>query len=144
MNAITSFKGEYHFLSNFYPCQITVSGRVFSTLEHAYVSEKTLIESEKDFVLTIPTPGKAKRYGRNEITLRPNWDGIKLEIMRSLVTQKFENPELMQMLLNTAGMELIEGNMHGDTFFGQCPLGVGKNHLGVILMGIRDKYIMFN
>jgi predicted NAD-dependent protein-ADP-ribosyltransferase YbiA (DUF1768 family) len=34
-------------------------------------------------------------------------------------------------------VELIEGNWWGDTYWGVCN-GVGENHLGKLLMKIRD------
>jgi hypothetical protein len=42
------------------------------------------------------------------------------------------------MLLLTGDEELIEGNFWGDVFWGVCN-GVGKNHLGKILMEVRSE-----
>lgn len=116
---------------------------VFPTLEHAYVAHKTDDQSVREEISKIETPGKAKRFGR-KIELIDGWDGMKLDIMRRLVKQKFAEPELLNKLLATQGRDLIEGNLHGDTFFGQCPLGVGRNELGKILMSIRETYLLFN
>jgi len=41
MEAITSFQGEYRFLSNFWPCHIVRDGLVYPSLEHAYAASKT-------------------------------------------------------------------------------------------------------
>ena len=38
---ITSFAGEYSFLSNFYPCAITLDGDDYPTVEHAFQAAKT-------------------------------------------------------------------------------------------------------
>ena len=35
---------------------------------------------------------------------------------------------------------LIEGNEWGDTFWGTCD-GIGENHLGKILMRIRNEMV---
>jgi predicted NAD-dependent protein-ADP-ribosyltransferase YbiA (DUF1768 family) len=40
--------------------------------------------------------------------------------------------------MKTKPFELIEGNTWGDKYWGQCPIGNGRNELGKILMAIRD------
>jgi predicted NAD-dependent protein-ADP-ribosyltransferase YbiA (DUF1768 family) len=44
----------------------------------------------------------------------------------------------MKLLQETRPYELIEGNNWGDKFWGQSPLGTGRNELGKILMSVRD------
>lgn len=81
----------------------------------------------------------AKRMGR-QCKLRADWEEIKLQVMETLLRQKFHseiNPALAQLLKNTRDYELIEGNNWGDTFWGVCNK-VGKNHLGRLLMLIRS------
>ena len=46
--------------------------------------------------------------------------------------------ELAGLLLSTGNAELIEGNWWNDTFWGICR-GKGENHLGKILMNIRNQ-----
>jgi predicted NAD-dependent protein-ADP-ribosyltransferase YbiA (DUF1768 family) len=46
-------------------------------------------------------------------------------------------------LLETKGYYLIEGNTWGDRVWGQCPVGVGKNWLGEILMSIRGEKLLW-
>lgn len=50
---------------------------------------------------------------------------------------KFAIPELKEMLLATGDEELVEGNYWHDTIWGVCD-GVGENHLGKMLMEIRE------
>jgi len=57
--------------------------------------------------------------------------------MNELVRIKFEDPKLAALLVATSPLDLIEGNEHGDVFWGQCPIGDGENHLGRILMRVR-------
>ena len=79
----------------------------------------------------------AKRLGKS-VELRTDWSQIKLEVMADLLWQKFIiNPKLRSMLLATGDRELVEGNTWGDTFWGKCG-GVGTNHLGNLLMRLRD------
>ena len=86
-------------------------------------------------VASMSLPGEAKRWGRN-ITLRADWEHVKLPIMLNLVRQKFANDPLRAKLLGTGEHELIEGNHWNDTFWGVCR-GVGSNRLGKILMQVR-------
>lgn len=134
---IDSFRGKYRFLSNFYPAPLIWASMKWPTAEHAYQAAKTQDMDARIAILMLETPGQAKRYGRR-ITIREDWDDIKLDKMQEIVEAKFkQNTNLMLDLLATDDKKLVEGNTWGDTFWGQCPVGVGENHLGKILMKIR-------
>jgi len=136
---VMEFKGDYSFLSNFYPCQIRVGSDVYSTLEHAYQASKTILPEEKELIKRAPTPGKAKKLGRN-LTIRPDWDNIKCEIMYSLLKEKFSDDKLKKMLLKTEAKELVEGNWWGDDYWGfSFKTKKGKNMLGKLLMQVREE-----
>lgn len=132
---IMSFNGEYDFLSNFYPVSITYEGMVFPSLEHAYQAAKTLDMDERRKIQQQARPGQAKRLGKR-VKLRIDWDERKLRVMFDLVMQKFSIGELRAKLLATGTEELVEGNSHGDRFWGVCH-GNGENHLGKTLMMVR-------
>ena len=113
------------------------SGIVYTTSEHAYQAAKTLDDNAKMNISVIGSPGDAKKYGKS-VRLRVDWDDVKLEIMTAIVREKFmQNPSLKEKLLATADLELIEGNTWGDTYWGVCN-DVGENHLGIILMELRE------
>lgn len=134
---IDRFQGDYKFLSNFYPCEIEYEGIKYKTLEHAYQASKTLDISLRKAVAEKKSPSKAKRAGR-KLKLRSDWDEIKLGIMEELVRIKFtDHPNLKRKLLDTEDAELIEGNTWGDNYWGIYK-GEGENHLGKILMKIRN------
>ena len=134
--AIDKFAGEFSFLSNFHPAPIVFEGIQFPTSEHAFQAAKTLDHAERQKIAWLDTPGKAKRAGR-KVTLQPNWDIIKGNIMRTIVRAKFQqNPDLAAQLVATGDAELIEGNNWGDTFWGVCR-GKGRNILGKILQQVR-------
>lgn len=132
---INSFKDEYGFLSSFYPCMIQYEGQWYPSVEHAYQAAKTLVESEQRKIANAATPGQAKRLGQ-KVTLRDDWEEIKIDIMRHLVHVKFADQDLAKQLDATGDAQLVEGNYWGDTFWGVCR-GVGKNVLGCILMEVR-------
>lgn len=135
MSAIDSFRGEYRFLSNFYACPIIYEGDLYPSLEHAFQAAKTLDSDERKVVRTQTTAGNAKRAGRR-VTKRTEWDNVRVSVMRELLYQKFNNPQLRQRLLNTGDAELVEGNDWGDVFWGVCR-GRGENRLGRLLMEVR-------
>lgn len=137
MPTINSFHGEHRFLSNFWPAQVILDGVTYPTVEHAYVAAKTLDLDVREQIAAVEKPGDVKRFGR-KLTLRPDWEDVKLPVMIDLVHQKFAAPDLQAMLIGTGDAELIEGNNWNDTFWGVCR-GVGQNHLGKILMAERDK-----
>jgi ribA/ribD-fused uncharacterized protein len=134
---INSFSGPNRFLSNFYPSPITHNGLVYPTAEHMYQALKTTDLIEREHVRLAATPAIAKKLGRS-VTLQPNWFDISLETMLWCLRQKFNHPSLAAKLLATGDQELIEGNTWGDTFWGVCQ-GVGENHLGRLLMQVRDE-----
>ena len=76
-----------------------------------------------------------------QVTLRTDWEQVKVSIMEKIVRAKFvQNPYLMKKLLDTGELLLIEGNTWKDTFWGvDINNGEGKNHLGKILMNVREE-----
>jgi len=135
---IDSFKDNYDFLSNFYPVTINYEGEYYPSVENAYQSQKTAdLELRKMF--TICTARQAKRLGKNiELTCKYDWEVYKLVLMERLCNQKFmEYKDLQLKLVNTFPALLVEGNTWGDIYWGKCN-GIGENHLGIILMRIRN------
>jgi N-glycosidase YbiA len=133
---IDGFDGEHRFLSNFWPCSIVFEGLSFPSVEHAYQAAKTLDQDARLRVAKLAAPGQAKRAGRS-LALRLDWEDVKLNVMRQLLLLKFADTALMTQLQATAPAELLEGNTWGDRFWGVCN-GDGLNHLGKMLMAIRD------
>ncbi len=134
---ISSFTMEYSFLSNFYPCLIEFDGDIYPSLEHAYQAAKTNDPNERKKIREEKQVRRAKQIGRH-VTIREDWEQIKVEVMRDLLKKKFENPQLRKLLLDTYPHDLVEGNNWGDTFWGVCR-GHGKNMLGVLLMQLRSE-----
>src|SRR4051812_29617610 len=103
LGAITSFKNEYAFLSNFEPVDIWFENRFYDSVEHAYVASKSENDLFRERIAGIVrnlktgeieperqpiTPNEAKRLGRR-VKLRTNWEQIKYLNMRYFVRQKF-------------------------------------------------------
>lgn len=134
---IDSFSGADRWLSNFHASQVWLDGRGYMTVEHAYQAAKTLDATERDTIRKAQSPGLAKKLGRT-ITLRPDWDDVRLCVMVDLVRQKFDHPVFRKCLLATGDLPIVEGNTWGDRFWGVSG-GVGENHLGRIIMRVRDE-----
>lgn len=136
--AIKEFQGKYRFLSNFWPAKVFLDGFQYPTVEHAYQAAKTFDLKKREEIRNADKPGLAKRLGK-KVSIRKDWEKIKISIMYNLVKQKFFNNSILkESLLSTGDEELIEGNTWNDTFWGICN-GVGQNNLGKILMKIRNE-----
>lgn len=171
---ITRFSGDHRFLSNFSASVIKVSlslgdqttddpfeGSVepftATTVEHAYQSLKTTDRRWQLEILLTHTAASARQSGRRipKALVRPDWDQIRVNLMRALVKMKFEQHEDLALRLHLTGdRDLIEGNRWGDRFWGMTPTttpasgtpnrivaGVnytGENWLGKILMERRS------
>lgn len=131
------FRGPYAFLSNFHDAPVKLDGVTYPSVEHAYMAAKTTNPIQRMAIYSCKTPADAKRMGR-KVTLRPDWDKVKLSVMEDLLRQKFQIPYLKMMLLHTGETPLVEENTWGDKYWGTC-YGVGQNNLGRLLMKIRDE-----
>ena len=137
---ITCSRGDYAFLSNFYPAPVCYRGNLYANNEAAFQAQKTLSAKEQRvfYLPYLKDPVKAKTLGRR-LSLRPDWDSIKVQCMYEICMCKFmQNPTLCKALLATGNCHLVEGNNWGDYFWGSVN-GHGENHLGEILMDIRAK-----
>ena len=132
---INTFTGEHRWLSNFWPIAVEFDKIYYPSVEHAYQASKTLSFDQRKKILLCQTAGEAKRYG-GKLVRRDDFEKNKIKIMKGLLVQKFENPYLRKQLLATGYTVLVEGNWWGDTFWGKCA-GVGRNHLGELIMDIR-------
>jgi len=137
VQVIDSFRVEYMFLSNFDTEYSTLYRSIFfKSSEHAYQWAKCANDAGRRRVRDAKTPADAKRIGHH-VLMRANWDTERVKYMRNIIHAKFSHgSDYARMLLDTGDALLIEGNKHGDTFWGQCN-GVGENWLGILLMERR-------
>jgi ribA/ribD-fused uncharacterized protein len=140
---ISDFRKEYFFLSNFYISEFTYNRTKYNCVEIPFQAAKAKNDSDKVLIESCSTPADAKEIG-GRIELKNNWEAIKYVIMLNIVTAKFKgNKMLIDKLLATGDSILIEGNTWNDDCWGSCwhnETVIGKNHLGIILMRVRNKY----
>ncbi len=136
-DCIDSFREENYFLSNFYNRPVTYQGLMYLNNEAAFQAQKCMTEEEKQAFCYL-SPIKAKRLGRS-VTLRSDWEAVKVGIMAEIVQAKFtQHADLADLLCATGDKTLIEGNDWGDCIWGyDVNLKRGENHLGRILMDVR-------
>jgi ribA/ribD-fused uncharacterized protein len=137
---ISSFTGDMRFLSNFFEREIYFRGYLFQQSESAYQSEKD--PQLRDRFLNV-SAYEAKKLGKPPSKggivdeLVPNWHEIKLPTMAEVVHCKYtQHRDIRKLLVDTYPHVLVEGNNHGDTFWGAVG-GVGENWLGRINMAER-------
>lgn len=139
---ILAFFGEHRWLSNFWLCSIHFDGVDYRSVEHAYQAAKSLDQNVRLQVRDAVSCKVAKRLG-TVIEIRPNWDTLKLEVMEECLRQKFAAGSALHAQLKATKGLLVEGNYWHDNFWGVCVCekcnGTGLNHLGNLLMQIRDE-----
>jgi len=137
---IRLFRGEYRFLSNFYPCVISLDGYDYTTIEHAYQAAKTQDPLFRERIRDTIQPGRAKAMGKSLRMSKEEesaWRDKRLDVMEGFLRQKFSKKPMRDLLLHTRDAMIVEENWWGDTFWGVCE-GKGENHLGKIIMKIRE------
>lgn len=81
----------------------------------------------------------SKHYSRI-LPLRQDWDLVKVDIMKQIVFNKFnQHRSLKKKLLETNDSYLQEEGWWGDTYWGVYN-GQGENVLGKIIMEVREMF----
>jgi len=136
---IKEFKGEFRWLSNFSEVHVILGGVKYPSVEHAYQSAKSEVESWKKFCAETPEAGKVKNASKGIIVIS-TWKRMNLGIMKELLIQKYNQEPYKSKLIDTGEEKIQEGNLWGDDFWGiDLKTGTGKNILGQMIMEIRDE-----
>ena len=130
-----------NWFSNFLPNDkpFIYQGMIFYTVENFFQAMKTLdIEERK--LIAAATPSKAKRLGR-KVKLREDWETIKLQVMEHALRIKFApGTSWYTKLMATGNEEIVELNNWNDVYWGRTLDGRGENHLGNLLIKLREEY----
>ena len=128
------FRGDYWFLSNFFPCEIEIADLKFNCVEAAFQAYKCAnVEDRKRFIGL--NGAEAKKLGR-KIKMRSDWNEVKDYVMYRLLMQKFNRNKRLALMLGDIEEEIVEENNWNDTYWGVCN-GRGLNKLGKLLMKVR-------
>lgn len=136
---INTFKGVNQWLSNMTPIQsFIVDGISYNAVENFYQAQKTLAVGRR-LQMSKMNPYDSKQWG-SALTLRSDWSKIKDDVMKEGLEIKFAQPRFYNLLANTGICELIEGNHHGDVYWGVClKTNKGQNKLGKFITEIRTR-----
>lgn len=135
------YEHDFYPLSNFSSFTLIWCGIRFDTSEAAYHWEK--FPSEEGIRYAIQTATSAheayKAAERYKAHRRPDWDEVKVEIMRRILRAKVEQHEYVRRkLLTTGNRELVEDSWRDD-FWGWGENRDGQNMLGKLWMEVRDE-----
>lgn len=133
----------YGCFSNFSPHGIDLQGTYWSTVEHYYQAQKFVGTADAALIPVIhlaQTPADAAALGRDcTRQVRPDWEQVKTQVMRLAVLKKFlTHPDIGAILISTGNQMLVE-NSQTDYYWGCGGDKTGDNHLGKILMSVRQE-----
>ncbi len=133
--------GSYYGFTNFYKNYITIDGKVWPTTEHYYQAMKFEFPTIQEKIRILPEPRDAFNYARrNSTEVRQDWKSVNLQFMIHAVREKFKQSNILKkLLLDTGNRILVEDAKGNDSFFGAGADYTGSNHLGQILMQVRDE-----
>lgn len=138
MNDITEFRGEFSWLSNFFPIKIEYDEIVYPSVENAYQAGKLINKKDREMFINI-TPGQAKRLWRNYQSYNLT-EEFRLNLMYQLLSIKFNQEPFKSLLIATGDCNIQEGTRWFEPFWGkQLSTGEGKNMLGHLIMQIRKQ-----
>ncbi len=125
--------------SNFSEHSFVFEGVRWPTAEHCYQAQKFRSRLRRKQIWEQVSPKAAARVGRsNSSDVRLDWNLIRVAKMYAVVKEKvLQNPDVYLTLLATSSREIVECSPR-DPFWGVGASGRGKNHLGKLLMSVRE------
>lgn len=133
----------YGCFSNFSPHGIMLQGIYWQTVEHYYQAQKFVGTVDAALIPIIQaalTPEEAAALGRDRCRqIRLDWEQVKTQVMRVAVCKKFSTYSDIRAILISTGDELLVENSPTDYYWGCGQNQTGRNHLGKILMSVRQE-----
>lgn len=129
---------EYGCFSNFAPFPLDLDGAQWPTSEHYFQAQKFASATYRERIRAARSPMIAARLGRSrKEPIRPDWEVVKVAVMRKAVVAKFtQHEEIRRILLGTGDALLVEHTAN-DGYWADAGDGSGQNMLGKILMEVR-------
>ena len=127
---------QWALLSNFAETPFVVDGLEYPTVEHYFQACKAVHPGDHEAIRLASSPKAAKRLGRG-VALRPDWEQVKVAVMREGLVAKFNSHELArETLLSTGNRPIHEDSAHDDEWGWMG--GVGQDRLGKLLVEVRE------
>lgn len=151
---VGSFSGDLEFLSNMSKCSIIFNesndprfpadGLTYPSSENLYQALKHIHISDR-IKYTTCTPFESKKLSRKIMVIRPDWDDVRVDVMKLVIDLKFRNNYYAQKLVKIEG-PIEELNNWGDKFWGKClnfKTGKyeGQDNLGIVLTNKRNELL---
>lgn len=137
------YEQDFYVLSNFSAFTLQWQGLRFDTSEAAYHWEKFAITAPviAEEILHAESAHEVFKIAEvNKACRRPDWDNVKVSIMRDILRAKAAQHEYVRRkLLETGDRELIEDSWRDD-FWGWGPNRDGQNMLGELWMQVRAEF----
>jgi len=132
-----SVREPYGCFSNFSKHKVFIQ-TTWPTTEHYFQAQKFLDMALQLKIRAAKSPMIAARMGRSRSwPLRPDWDDVKDDIMRTAIRAKvMQHADVRETLLATGDAEIAEHTSR-DRYWGDGGDGSGRNMLGRILMEVR-------
>ena len=134
---INGFKEKYSFLSIYYPTEIEYEGIKYNCPINAFLAQQVSSQIQKKQIAK-SAPSRSTIMVINSEEKVNLTTEQQLEIMYNICKIKFSDENLKQSLLSTKNEELVDETDWNNKFWGVTN-GEGENHIGKILMKIRDE-----
>lgn len=130
---------EFGCLSNFSADPIELDGYKWMTTEHYFQAMKHADPKKQAKIRNADSPKEAKNLAYQLGDPRPEWDKIKIQVMkRTLWAKVTQNARVKEALLKTGNAPIVEDSPY-DYIWGAGRDGSGKNLLGKLWMEIRNE-----
>ena len=136
------FETAYGPLSNWSAHAVSIWGQRFPSLEHGYHWRKFRDTAPEvaAAILQAGSPWMAMRIERwNKADRTPDWQDVKVAVMRELVQAKSAQNEDVRLCLAASGSKRLVENSPYDDFWGCGADGNGRNMLGELWMEVRTQ-----
>lgn len=144
------FSSEHAWISNFYPVPVKIQDVVFNSSEQAFQYIKARRNNEPELAAQILKAKLAKEVKKisKGISILPQWDMYKEEVMTRVIEAKFNQNELLaRKLVETGSKRLVEATM--DKYWAAFATPTSKsiangtwkgaNRMGILLMELRNE-----
>lgn len=144
------FSSEHAWISNFYQVPVKIQDVVFNSGEQAFQYIKARRNNEPELAALILKAKLAKEVKKisKGISVKPEWDMYKEEVMARVIEAKFTQNELLaRKLVETGDKRLIEATM--DKYWAAFATPTsnsiangtwkGANRLGILLTELRNE-----
>lgn len=135
------YEHEFYVFSNFSSFRLLWQGVDFDTSEHAYHWEKFPDNPEvRELIINARSAHDAFKVAQKyKATRRPDWDEVKVSVMRDILKAKLaQHSYVRKKLVEAKGCEIIEDSWRDD-FWGWGPNKDGQNQLGKLWMELSKE-----